>query len=557
MGIKDLAIAVKIHGVDMLSEVARRASGKAAARLDELEKKYGKADLMNTAMIAGGLYAVQRAFTSTLTPALEFEDSMVSVKSIAPGTYGSVAKDMEMIEGSARNWSKAHAENAAEFGRAAYQMLSAGLNTTQAIAATETALAVAKGTMGDATVAAQFLATAYNTLGDKAAPVSQEMSRIGDVLVKTQQYYQLSDMKALTDGMTYAIPVAVQYGVSLEQASAAVGQLNTLSLQGSMAGTAFAASMNKLNSASKNLGFQIARTADGGVDFVGTMENIKKKFGDQMGLPKVQEKFQKAFGAEGLRAITLMTAKVDDLKTGYDQVTKSQGSMIAAQAVMEEATTTQLQIAKNNLSELSIKFGEVALPLVNKAVPSMISGMELAGQKWEVIVGGMAAVMTAFAFKTLPPMLISSAQKIMAHPAVAGLAAVAAVAAAAAELIESSQRKKFRGKMREGNSAGVFEGVGGAQAALAALDKAQADAAASPAVTSTTYGPQTFVPTAGAVTAYVPGGMAMTDVGGNISISFANAPAGMQVTQIETNNPNVSLGIKGDTGKNKTGSGGL
>ena len=103
----------------------------------------------------------------------------------------------------------------------------------------------------------------------------------------------------------------------------------------------------------------------------------------------------------------------------------------------------------------------------------------------------------------------------------------------------------------------IFEGPGGAQAALAALDKAQAEAVGNPNITSTTYGPQTFVPAADAVTAYVPGGMAMAEVGGNISITFANAPAGMQVSEIETNNPNLSLGVKGDTGKNKTGSGGL
>jgi hypothetical protein len=47
------------------------------------------------------------------------------------------------------------------------------------------------------------------------------------------------------------------------------------------------------------------------------------------------------------------------------------------------------------------------------------------------------------------------------------------------------------------------------------------------------------------------------EVAGNINITFANAPAGMQVNTIETNSPDLAIGIKGDTGKNKTGSGGL
>lgn len=67
---------------------------------------------------------------------------------------------------------------------------------------------------------------------------------------------------------------------------------------------------------------------------------------------------------------------------------------------------------------------------------------------------------------------------------------------------------------------------------------------------------------AGEVTASAPNAAAPVtqttpEVAGNINITFANAPAGMQVGAIETNSPNLSLGIKGDTGKNKTGSGGL
>jgi TP901 family phage tail tape measure protein len=550
-----LAIAVKIRGVDGLSEVVKRSSSKASRHLDALEKKYGKADLMNTAMIAGGLYAVQSAFKTTLTPALEFEDAMVSVKSIAPGTFGSVAKDMEAIEGSARNWAKSHAENAAQFAQAAYQMLSAGLDSAQAIAATETAMAVAKGTMGETIPTAQLLATVYNTLGDKTKNVKLEMARLGDILVATQAQYQIPSMDALIQGMTYAVPAAVQFGMSVEETAAVIGQLNTMGLQGSMAGTAFAASMSKMNSAAKKLKFEIARTSDGGVDFVKTMENIKAKFGDQMGLPKVQEQMRKAFGAQGLRAITLMIPKIDDLKTGYEGVAASQGAMLAAQKTMEEATTTQLQIAKNNLSELSIKFGQVALPLVNDAIPQMIAGMDLIGQKWELVVAGMAAVTTAWLVKTLPPMMISSAQMIVAHPAIAGLVAAAAAAAAAAEIVESEQRKEHRAMMRKGNI-GVFEGPGGAQAAMAALDREQAAAVAA-AGGESVLAERRLMAERSVIAPPVDASVFSPEVAGNINITFANAPAGMQVNTIETNSPDLAIGIKGDTGKNKTGSGGL
>jgi hypothetical protein len=47
------------------------------------------------------------------------------------------------------------------------------------------------------------------------------------------------------------------------------------------------------------------------------------------------------------------------------------------------------------------------------------------------------------------------------------------------------------------------------------------------------------------------------ELAGTINVTFANAPAGMQVGTIQTNSPNVALAVKGNTGVNKTGSGGL
>ena len=437
-------------------------------------------------------------------------------------------------------------------------MLSAGLNTGQAIAATETAMAVAKGTMGDAIPTAQLLATIYNTLGNKTADVKTEMTRLGDVLVATQAQYQIANMDALIQGMTYGVPAAVQFGMSVEQTAAAIGQLNSLGLQGSMAGTAFASSMSKMNKASKKLGFQIARTADGGVDFIGTIENIKAKFGDQLGLPKVQERMRKAFGQEGLRAITLLTSQTNALRAGYDGVSNSAGKMVAAQATIEDTTSQQMAAIKNQITDVAISFGTVLVPEIRKAMPKITAAMGMIGQNWDGIMTGVKAAAAAYLTVAVPTMMIKAATTIMAHPAIAAVAAAAAAATAAAAIVDQAQVNKQRERIRETGVRGdlIFTGSEGAAAAAAALDKEQAErrsrnAAAGRAAPTQAEVERSILPQPIAADVFTP------EVAGNISITFANAPAGMQVGQIVTNSPDLGLTVKGDTGRNRTGSGGL
>lgn len=565
----NLAVDVIIRGKDELSKVVRDASKGTKAQLKNIQ-----ADM--TAITAGGIAVGGAAIYAALKPTLAFEDALVTVKSIAPGTFGSIAADMVMVEDASRSWAKAHTDSAISFVQSSYQMLSAGLNTKQAIAATETAMAVARGTMGDAIPTAQLLATMYNTLGDKTADVKTEMTHLGDVLVATQAQYQIANMDALIQGMTYAIPTAVQFGMTVEQAAAAVGQLNTLGLQGSMAGTGFAAAMSKMNRASKLLRFDIARTSDGGVDFIGTIENIKAKFGDQLGLPKVQEQMRKAFGVNGLRAITLMVAEVDALKAGYQGVVGSSGAMAAAQRTIESSTSAQLTTIKNQMTDIAMSFGQEMLPEIQKAMPKISTAMNYVATNWDAVMTTVKAATSAFLVVALPSLLAKTATILMAHPAVAAVAAFAAGASVVAGEWEKSQKKRRNDYIAsKGVDRGmIFEGAGGAERAMAALDAEQKrliDKANAP--------PQIFTgdvaPTSGEVIAFTPEGAVVqgpggkpvvvsggevagfTEVGGSVRIEFANLPAGAKITEYKNTNPDVPLAIKGDTGRSRAGEGTL
>ncbi len=176
------------------------------------------------------------------------------------------------------------------------------MNDVQAIAATETAMRTARATMGDSADAAALIAVAYNNMGDKSKDAATEIGKFGDVIAKTQQLFQIKNLNQLSEGLKYAIPTALQFGQSFEEINVAVGALNNAGLVGGQAGTAYAAAMRQMTKASSELGFSLARNAQGGIDFIGTLANINQMYGsfEQMS-PKVQEAFKKAFGDEGLR----------------------------------------------------------------------------------------------------------------------------------------------------------------------------------------------------------------------------------------------------------------
>jgi TP901 family phage tail tape measure protein len=253
-------------------------------------------------------------------------------------------------------------------------MASAGLNDIQAIYGTETALRVATATFGDNAAAADLIATSYNNMGDKTNDVQKEMSKLGDIITKTQQMFQIANLGQLSEGLKYGMPAAIQARMEFAELNTIIGHLNNAGLKGGMAGTAFAASMRQMNKASRELGFTIARNASGGTDFIGTLENIRKKYGDlSRASPQVQMKFQQAFGDEGLRAIILLNKQTGQMKKNLDAVRNSAGAAAEAQGRIEATELAEYLITLNNLQSLRREVGMMLMPTIKELIPEVRS----------------------------------------------------------------------------------------------------------------------------------------------------------------------------------------
>lgn len=370
----------------------------------------------------------QAALQSIIAPSNDVSESLAKVQTVVTPLSGTMTDALGRIKGAATDWAATHRDSASSFVDTTYMMISAGLDEAKAVAATSTAMRVARATMGDATVAANLIGGAYNTMGDKTQDAASELARLGDVVTKTQQTFQFADMAQLAEGLKNATATALQTGVSFEQLNTVVGQLNSSQLQGAMAGTSLKAAMANMQRASTDVGFAMARTSTGGLDLIGTIGNIEKKYGSLAGMsPELVQSFRTAFGDEGWTAISLMIGKSQELTSNLQKVQQSAGAAAQATAIMESTRPAQAEIMSHQVDELKMTLADGLLPVLTQAMPVVselireLGGFAKAHPGLVAIVGTMALLMVGTASVVAP---ILSA--VSAAVSLAGVAATAA-----------------------------------------------------------------------------------------------------------------------------------
>lgn len=345
--------------------MAQTTSGMLAA-VDGMQQVGQQAMVLGAAMTGVGVAIVGGFVAGLMTlddAADRVDDSLAKVASVVTPLSGTVEDASKRMKAAALDWSKAHTQSATDFLDTTYMMISAGLDEVAAVEATRSAMLVATATMGDGASAAALLATIYNNMGDKTKDAAVELAHLGDVVTKTQQTFQFANLDQLNEGLKFGIPTALQFGIGIEELSTIIGQFNNAGLQGSMAGTAFSASMAQMQKASEKLGFAIARNAEGGVDFIGTIKNIENQFGSLADMsPEVMASFQQAFGGEGWRGLSLMIGKSAELEANLGKVRDNANAAAGAAKVIESAGSSLDQILMNNIEAFKVEFADKLAP---------------------------------------------------------------------------------------------------------------------------------------------------------------------------------------------------
>ena len=302
-----------------------------------------------------------------------------------------------------------------------YALHSAGLDDAASRAGTSIVHKVAKVTRGESTQVGETVATAFNVLGPRAEESAEEaMQRIGGVLARTQLKFQFRDFGQLGEGMNYAISSSAAYRVSLEQTAAALGVLNTGGVVGSRAGTAFAAVLRNLGKASKELGFELKRDADGMLDLVGTMEALERATA-HLDTDARAAAFQETFGDEGRAGLQPMLEMLDRLRGGLEDL----GDPAIGEAIEDlydkflDSSGGRWQRARQNIDQVGQAWARTIRPWTNALAEGIAQvGAAVADTLDRYPILGRAIAAVAVAFGALKVAMLGSLALKWAMPGV-------------------------------------------------------------------------------------------------------------------------------------------
>ena len=369
---------------------------------------------------AGVAYGVGRMIAS----GMEREEQQLYLRTVINADDGDRQAAVGRAVAAARELARTSLASEAEVLEIEYALNSAGLDEQTARAGTSMVHRLAKVTRGSSEQVGEVVGTVVNNMGDQmAGSAADKMARIGDVLAQAQFRFQFRDFGQLGESFKEAAGQAVISQLSFARTAAAVGVLNNASLQGGRAGTALNAVLRNLTKASRALGTQVVRDAEGNLDLVATLDQIKTKT-DSMGVQERGDLLQKIFGDEGVKGVAPMLTMLDGLREGIDALEASGGAVDAAyRPFLGSASgrwlmmTTRLRVAGDTLAQNMLP----ALTVAASAMADLTSWVGRAVERWPGLTqsvvwfaGGLAVAIGVAAVWNATAWLVGAAMSMWA-----------------------------------------------------------------------------------------------------------------------------------------------
>lgn len=290
-----------------------------------------------------------------------------------------------------------------------YALNSAGLNANASRSGAQMVHKLATVTGGQSEQVGEVVGDVFNNLsGGLEGSDGDKMTRIGDLLAKTQFKFAIRDFGQLGEGIRYAAAPLAQYNVDLEQGVTLIGKLNSVGLKGSQAGTALAASFRSMSKASEELGFDMARNDKGGLDYIQTLQNMSDAIGgfDNMDQDTIDQ-LQLLFGDEGVRSVSLLGKQLGSLPKDLRDVAGAIGAVNESYGSFLNDDQGEWDRLTGNFGSLGRSIGTSLMPVITPVVGGMADLFGWLGNVIDqtpvagVAIGSVAAGFVAYKTVTL------------------------------------------------------------------------------------------------------------------------------------------------------------
>lgn len=296
----------------------------------------------------------------------DFEAGMSEVSVIT----GATGKDMQALEKQAKTLgatTKFSARDAAE-GMKYFGM--AGYDTNQIMSALPSTLNLAAAGNVDLGIACDIVSDAMTGLGMSA----NETTKFTDIMAATITNSNTS-VELMGETLKYVGPVAGTLGIGMGDLSVAIGLMGNAGIKGSQAGTALRAGLTNLVKPTKEMktamekyGVELVKNADGSVNMMGTMENLRSTLG---GLDQATQAQALAtiFGKEAMSAwASVVNASEGDFNKLSDAIANSDGKASDMANTMQNNLKGSIDNMKSAFEGLLITIGERLIPVFRSLV---------------------------------------------------------------------------------------------------------------------------------------------------------------------------------------------
>ena len=305
---------------------------------------------------------------------LDYEKGLYTVSTIADTTQLS----LEELSDQLLKASDATGKAATDMTEAAYDALSAGVDTANAAGFVEIAAKAAKGGLTDVSTAVDGATSAINAwgLGYENAESVFDKFIIAQNLGKTTLGQMAQQIGQLTG-------IAPQVGVSLDSVLAATAALTKNGVQTSTAMNGLKAVMSAVikptaeaAQQARKLKLEFSAQALREKGFTGFLQDVIDKTGGS------EEALAKLFGSvEGLSQVMLLAGTgADDYAEALDAMANSAGATQAAFDAITSSKAERLSLSLNRIQNTGIRIGETMAPVMEMAADAIEGAAEWMGK---------------------------------------------------------------------------------------------------------------------------------------------------------------------------------
>ena len=327
--------------------------------------------------------------------ASDFQGAMKEVSAIS----GATGKDLDSLSNLAKEMGSTTKFSASESAEALKYMGMAGWKTQDMMEGLPSILSLASAGNTELGVTSDIVTDGLTSMGLSA----KDAGKFADIMASTCSNAN-TNIELMGETLKYVGPVAGALGIEMDDLSVAIGLMGNAGLKGGQAGTSLRAGLTNLVKPTKEMknamekyGVELVKNADGSVDLMGTMQNLRSTLGELDQTTQAQA-LASIFGKEAMSGwASIVNASEGDFNKLTDAINNSEGSAKKMADTMLEGSQGALIEMKSALEGVAITIGERLTPFLEKLADGVskvcewFQNLSPATQTFLMIVAGLVA----------------------------------------------------------------------------------------------------------------------------------------------------------------------